>query len=242
MKILAINGTYRAKGTTTRLTEKALAGAASEGADTEMVLLVEKDVRYCTNCLTCYKDTESEIAPCTIDDDVHGILEKIRDADGVFFTSPVQCGFVTALITAFMQRAAWPLSRPTGEMLGLKGLPEPRLTDKARAVATIVNAGMVPTELRQYCDMGSPWLQEMAGLCNGECIGDMYAGGVFTKELEGEEWSRAFFFRELTEDQLQEAYDLGVKMARAVKDGKVQPYDPMRMIESIQQAGAGDNP
>lgn len=33
--------------------------------------------------LTCYKDVESEIAPCVIPDDVRGMLEKIRDADGV---------------------------------------------------------------------------------------------------------------------------------------------------------------
>lgn len=237
MRILAINGSYRPEGTTTRLTEKALEGAASEGADTDMILLVAKHVRYCTNCLSCYKDTDSEIAPCTIDDDVHGILEEIRDADGVLFTSPVHCGFVTALTTAFVHRAAWTLSRPTGEMLGLKGTPEPRLVGKARAIATIVSAGLVPTELRQYCDMGSPWLQDMAaGICNGECIGDMYAAGIFTKELQGEEWSRAFLFRELTEEQLQEAYDLGVRMARALREGKVRPYDPARSVQTIQQA------
>ena len=64
MKILAINGTYRKKGTTTGLTEAALQGAASAGAETEMVMLQDHDVRYCTNCLMCYKDLDSEIAPC----------------------------------------------------------------------------------------------------------------------------------------------------------------------------------
>ncbi|UCF71739.1 MAG: NAD(P)H-dependent oxidoreductase, partial [candidate division WOR-3 bacterium] len=53
MKILAINGTCRKKGTTTRLTEAALAGAASLGAETDMVLLQNHDVGYCTNCLKC---------------------------------------------------------------------------------------------------------------------------------------------------------------------------------------------
>ena len=237
MNILAINGTYRPKGTTTRLTEKALEGAASEGADTNMILLVEKDVRYCTNCLTCYKDTESEIAPCTIDDDVRGILEEIRDADGVLFTSPVHCGFVSALMTTFIHRAAWTLLRPTGEMMGLKGMPEARRPDKVRPVATIVSAGGMPTELRKYCDMGSVWLVDMAGcMCNGECVGDIYTGAVFTKELEGDEWSKSYLFRELTDEQLQEAYDLGAKMARTVKEGNVRPYAPMRFIQSLEQA------
>jgi hypothetical protein len=39
------------------------------------------------------------------------------------------------------------------------------------------------------------------------------------------EWNRACFFRELTEDQLQEAFDLGVRVAEAVKSGKVRPYE-----------------
>ena len=243
MKILAINGSYRAKGTTARLTAKALEGAASEGADTEAVLLVEKDVRYCTNCLTCYKDTTSQIAPCPIDDDVRGILEAIRDADGVLFTSPVHCGFVSGLMVAFLERAAWPLAKPTGEIMGLKGMPEPRLTDKARAVATIVSAGGMPAELRQYCDMGTPWLQEMAaGLCNGEPVGDMYAGAVFTKELEGDEHARSYFFRELTDAQLQQAHDLGATMVRALKAGTVRGYDPMRFIQSLEQPDAGPTP
>ncbi len=239
MKILAINGTYRKNGTTTELTLKALEGARSEGAETEMVLLTEKDVRYCTNCLTCYQDLDSEIAQCSIDDDVHTILEKIREADGVFFTSPVQCGFVTALMTTFLHRAAWTLLRPTGELLGLKGTPEPRLTGKARAVAAIVSAGSVPTELRQYCDTGTPWLVDMAGsICNGECVGDMYAGAAFSRELQDEEWSRSLLYRKLSPEQLRQAYDLGAYMARAVKESRIRPYDPARLLEEIQQQGA----
>ncbi len=226
MKILAVNGTYRKEGTTTRLTEKALEGAASQGAQTRMILLDEKDIRYCRNCLTCYKDLTSEIASCIIDDDVQEILEAIRDADGVIFSSPVHCGFVSGIMTAFIERAVFTLQRPTGEIIGVGGMPEPRLTGKARPVATIVSAGGVPTEMRQFCDLGSPWLQETAaGICNGELIGDMYAGAVLTKELEGDEWNRLFFFRQLTEEQLQEAYDLGKKMALAVKEGTTGPFD-----------------
>ena len=44
MKILALNATYRPKQTTTRLTQKALEGAASVGAETEMTLLRDHDI------------------------------------------------------------------------------------------------------------------------------------------------------------------------------------------------------
>jgi multimeric flavodoxin WrbA len=53
-KIIAINGSCRRRGTTTQLTEAALEGAASVGMDTEMILLRDKDIRHCTNCLMCY--------------------------------------------------------------------------------------------------------------------------------------------------------------------------------------------
>jgi len=239
MRIISINGTHRKEGTTTRLTEMAMEGAASEGAFTEMILLTEKDIRYCKNCLTCYKDLESKIAPCIIDDDVHEILQKIEAADGVLFSSPVHCGFISARMTTFVHRTAWTLLRATGEILGIKGCPEPRLTDKVRAVATILSAGGVPTEMRKYCDTGSPWLQDMAAaICNGECVGDLYAGAFFNKEPEGEEWSKVYFYRELTGDQLKEAYDLGVAMVRAVKEKTIRPYDPMRQIQSIEQKSA----
>ena len=236
MKILALNATYRPEGTTTSLTQKALDGAASMGAETEMVLLRDHDIQFCKNCLTCYKDLESEIAPCAIQDDVRGILEKTRGADGIILASPVHNGFVTGLMTTFMERASWTLCQPTGEIMGLKGCPEPRRTDKVRASASIVSAGGMPTELRQYCDEGTPWMRGMAEvLFNGEFLGDMYAGAVFTKEIKGEDWSKAYLFRELTQGQLQEAFDLGVTVAKAVKGGKVRPYDPARIMAAFSK-------
>ena len=74
MKILAINATYRPRKTTTQLTLIAMEGAASLGADTEMVMLRDCKIDYCLNCLTCYKDKTSELGPCSLHDDIDGIL------------------------------------------------------------------------------------------------------------------------------------------------------------------------
>lgn len=237
MKVLALNATYRPDGTTTRLTEKALEGAASRGAGTEMIMLVDHDIQYCTNCLTCYSDLGAEIAPCVINDDVRQILERIDRADAVIVASPVHCGFVTALMHAFVERATFTLCRPTGELAGLKGCPEPRLTGKVRASATIVSAGGVPPDMRQFCDMGTPFLKDFAEMAfNGQVVGDMYAAALFPRQLSDEEYSRAFFHRELTEDQFKEAFDLGGKLVDALKEGRVRPYDPSRITEAITGA------
>ena len=227
MNVLALNATYREKGTTTSLVKKVLQGAAAAGAETEHLLLKDYDILYCTNCLKCYADLESEIAPCTHDDDVTLILEKIKDADGVILGSPVHMGFVTGLMYVFMERTCFRLARPTGELMGLKGCPEPRLTDKARALASIVTVGMVPEEFRQYCDSGTAWLKENVPMMfNGEFVIDQYAAAYYPKELNDDEWSRALFLRELTEAQHEEAFELGKLLAYRISEGNVRAFDP----------------
>lgn len=225
MKVLAVNGTGRPKGSTTQLTEQALKGASSIGAETEMIILSQHNIQYCRNCLTCYKDMESEISPCPIDDDVTMILERIRDADGVIFSSPVHCGFVTGYMTVFLERAAWRTGRPTGGISELRGIPEPTMTGKIRAVATIVSAGGIPSKLRKLCDIGTQWMKEGAVLCcNGGVIGDMYAGAVFTRRPKGDDWTTVYLHKQLSPRQLRQAYDLGVKLAEAIRDKQVKPY------------------
>jgi len=232
MKVLALNATYRKNGTTVSLVERALEGAAAVGAVTEHLLLKDFDIRYCTNCLKCYGDLEPEIAPCTHDDDVTLILKKIKAADGVLLGSPVHMGFVTGLMFVFMERTAFRLARPTGELLGLKGCPESRLTGKPRALASIVTAGCVPEELRQYCDTGTEWLKDnVPMLFNGEFVIDQYAAAFFPKELNDDQWAKAFFLRKLTEAQLEEAFELGKTLASRIAEGNVQAYDQSMFLD-----------
>ena len=228
MKVLAINGTYRKKGTTTTLTEAALEGAASAGAETEMLLLRDHDVRYCTNCLTCYKDLDSEIAPCSVNDGVGEILRKAVDAEGIILSSPVHNGFVTGLMTVFFERTVWRLCRPTGRIMNFRGAPEPR-TRKIRALATIVSAGSMPTKQgKKYCNDGTPFMKQNGCLIfNAAWVGDMYAGGEFSKKLEVEDWKRAYLYKEISAEQLEEARNLGIKMSEMIKEDQLQPLHPL---------------
>jgi len=224
MKILAINATYRPKGSTTQLAEAALEGAASVGAETEMLMLRDHRIEYCANCLKCYRDLESEIAPCPIDDDMTDILTKMRDADGIIFASPVHNGFVTGLMTAFLERVSWRVMRPIGLFLGAAGMAS-RLTGKTRAIASISSAGGMPARLRKHCDDGTPWLKGNTPLqLHGCWIGDIYAGAVLEKAPEtAAEWAGIYFLRKLSGEQLAEARALGVKMARAIEAGHLVP-------------------
>lgn len=237
MKILALNATYRPNKTTTRLTRMALEGAASVGADTEMVMLCDCKIGYCTNCLNCYKDLESEIPLCSLSDDVDTILEKIRDADGIIFASPVHNGFVTGLMTVFFERMAWRVARPGGTFLGVTMGLRSRLTSKTRALASISSAGGMPAKIRKYCDDGTPWIKGNAPLMlHGEWIGDIYAGAVLTKLPQTEEeWKTIFSLRRISEQQLREASDLGVKMAQAIKNRSLRPVTIENVVGPISR-------
>jgi multimeric flavodoxin WrbA len=240
MKILAINGTYRKKGTTTALTEAALEGAESVGAEIEMILLRDHDVGHCTNCLMCYKDLESEIAPCPVDDSVGEMLEKIKDADGIILSSPVHNGFITGLMTIFFERIAWRLCRSTGRVMNLRGVPEPR-SKRIRALATIVSAGQMPTKQgRKYCNQGTPFMKDNGCLIfNAAWVDDMYAGGEFKKKLRADDWCRAYFYKTVSQEQLTEARSLGIKMARMIGAGRLKPRHPLGRLGPLLDTVSG---
>jgi hypothetical protein len=146
-------------------------------------------------------------------------------------------GFVTGLMFVFMERAVFRLARPTGEAFGRKGCPEPRLTDKPRAIASIVTAGWVPDEMRQYCDKGTEWLKENVPMIfNGEFVIDQYAAAYYPKELNDDEWQKALLLRELTEKQQQEAFELGKTLATRISQGSVRPFDQAAAMEAFEHS------
>jgi multimeric flavodoxin WrbA len=237
MKILALNASYRPDKTTTQLTQKALEGAALFGAETEMIMLCQCKIAYCLNCLKCFQDLESEIAPCSLADDMDLILNKIRDADGILFASPVHNGFVTGLMTVFFERLAWRVARPHGSFLGVVMEIQSRLTSKTRALAAISNAGGMPAKMRKYCDDGTPWLRSNAPLMlHGEWVGDLYAGAVLKKTPRTEDdWNTLYFLRKLSPDQFREAEGLGIKMVKAIQDGNLRPVTIDKMVGPISR-------
>jgi len=210
------------------------------GLDTEMILLCDKDIRPCTNCLMCYKDLGSEIAPCSIDDDMGEILRKTVEADGVILSSAVHSGFITGLMTIFFERMAWRVCRPTGRLFIFRGTPQPR-SNKRRALATIVSAGGMPTASgKMFCNDGTPFMkQNGCYYLNADWAGGMYAGAKFSREMRGEDWNKAYLYKVVTEEQVKAATALGVKLGAMIKAGKLKPVHPLGRIGPILDLLAG---
>lgn len=102
MRILIVNGSPRgARGNTHVITQAFAEGAEKAGAHVETVLLVEKDIRHCRGCFTCWRVTPGR---CVIRDDMDELLERLVAADVVVFAMPLYVDNVTGLMKDFMDR------------------------------------------------------------------------------------------------------------------------------------------
>jgi multimeric flavodoxin WrbA len=108
MKVLAINGSPRKNWNTGTLLKKALEGAESAGAETEIVHLYDCNFKGCTSCFACKERDGKSYGRCAMKDDLTPVYEKIRDIDALLLGSPVYFGDVTGEMRSFMERLLFP--------------------------------------------------------------------------------------------------------------------------------------
>jgi multimeric flavodoxin WrbA len=123
VKVLAINGSPRKKWNTATLLEKALEGAASLGAETELIHLYDLDFKGCTSCFACKLKGGKSYGKCAMNDRLTPILRKIADASAFLLGSPIYFGTVTGEMRSFMERLLFPYltyTRPPGSLFGRK--------------------------------------------------------------------------------------------------------------------------
>ena len=104
MKVIAINGSPRKNWNTDTLLKKALNGAASAGAETEMVYLYDLKFRGCVSCLACKLQKEPRPNRCVLRDDLTAVLDKVHEADAVILGSPIYFSEVTGEMRSFFER------------------------------------------------------------------------------------------------------------------------------------------
>ena len=108
MKIIGINGSPRKKWNTGTLVSKALEGAASNGAETELIHLYDYDFKGCVSCFACKTRDGESYGKCAVKDDMTPVYKAIREADGLILGSPIYFGDVSGEMRSFMERLLFP--------------------------------------------------------------------------------------------------------------------------------------
>ena len=98
-KILLLNGSPRANGCTACALQEMISVFQSEGMDTELVQVGNRDIRGCIACGSCGKTGK-----CVFSDLVNETAEKFREADALVIGSPVYYASPNGTLLAFLDR------------------------------------------------------------------------------------------------------------------------------------------
>ena len=108
MKVLGLNGSPRKQWNTATLLNKALAGAASQGAETELIHLYDLAFKGCISCFACKTKGGKSYGRCAVKDDLAPIFEQIEEADAIILGSPIYFSSVSGEMRSFMERLMFP--------------------------------------------------------------------------------------------------------------------------------------
>lgn len=104
MKVIAFNGSPRKNWNTATLLNNALEGAASRGAETELIHLYDLNFKGCISCFSCKLKGGKSYGRCVVNDDLKPVFNRIEQADALIFGSPIYFGQVTGEMRSFLER------------------------------------------------------------------------------------------------------------------------------------------
>ena len=100
-QVLIVNGSPRKNGHSIILAEQAAAGARAAGAEVEVFMLADMDIRPCDACDSCQ---ETGGGVCVIRDDMQTLYPRLRRADAIVVAGPVYWFTVSAQTKLFIDR------------------------------------------------------------------------------------------------------------------------------------------
>jgi len=103
VRIVAIQTSPNTDGLTAATATAVLAGAANEGAETELVHVRHMTLEACRACGNGW-GTCREKHHCVIDDDLEVVRQKIGTADGLVISTPVYFGQISEIAKLFLDR------------------------------------------------------------------------------------------------------------------------------------------
>ena len=112
MNVMAFNGSPRKKNwNTATLLNNALEGAASAGAETELIQLYDLNFSGCISCFSCKKISREKDGVCAVQDDLTSVLDRVRNTDALIIGTPVYYGAESASTRALLERLCFPYNK-----------------------------------------------------------------------------------------------------------------------------------
>ena len=108
MKVIAFNGSPRKVWNTATLLKKALEGASSRGAETDLIHLYDLTYKGCISCFACKTKGGESYGRCAVKDDLTPVFKKVEEADAIILGSPIYFGTVSGEMRSFMERLLFP--------------------------------------------------------------------------------------------------------------------------------------
>ncbi len=171
MKVMAVNGSPRKRWNTATLLRKALKGATSQGAETELIHLYDLKFTGCTSCFACKARGGKSYGRCAVKDGLAPILKKVEETDALILGSPIYFGNVSGEMRSFMERLLFPYFTYTD--------PPQSLFPKKIPTAFIYTMNVTEEQMKewgyqQFLDNNQRLLQMVFGASESLCSFDTY--------------------------------------------------------------------
>lgn len=214
MRVLAFNGSPRKQWNTATLLGKALEGAASQGAEIDLVHLYDLCYTGCRSCFACKTRDGKSHGRCAAQDDLTPVLRKTEGVDAIILGSPIYFGTVSGMTKSFMERLTFPYLTYTD--------PPQSLFPKKIQTAFIYTMNVTEAQMRDYgygvhLAVNERVLRTVFGASELLCSCDTYQFGDYSKvvaprfDAEKKAKRRAEIFPE----DCQKAFALGARIAAA---------------------------
>ncbi|MEA4826852.1 MAG: flavodoxin family protein [Clostridium sp.] len=213
MKILAINGSPRKNKNTAALLNKALEGAASQGAEIELINLYDLNYKGCISCFACKIKNGESYGKCALKDDLSPILEKAANADAIILGSPIYFASITGAMRSFLERFMFQyLVYDTA----YSSLFRKKVSTGFIYTMNVNNDRMKDSgydELFKYLEMV---MKRLFGSSESLIVNDTYQFDDYSKYVATlfDEKKKAKVREEQFPKDLQEAFNMGVRFAR----------------------------
>lgn len=104
MKLIAVCGSARKQGNTSKMLHQVIEGAKSIGAETEFVNLFDLNYKGCTSCYACKLKNSKSYGHCMQNDELKPLLERIEQSDAIVIGSPIYYGNLSGQMRSFTDR------------------------------------------------------------------------------------------------------------------------------------------